>query len=197
MICVRRARPADAAAIGAVHVATWRSAYAGVLPPDYLAGLSALRHAAGYERAIAERRGGHATFVAVATGDDAPVGREDREGGAVVGFASGGRARRALPGQRDPLGEIETIYLLDDFRDRGVGRRMLRAMAAHLSAVGCRSAMLWVLEANQTRWFYRHLGGRPVATERIRFAGQTMDQVAFVWDPIDALLAATAPAREG
>jgi NAD(P)-dependent dehydrogenase (short-subunit alcohol dehydrogenase family) len=37
MIAIRRARPADAAAIGAVHVATWRSAYAGVLPDDYLA----------------------------------------------------------------------------------------------------------------------------------------------------------------
>ena len=34
MICVRRARPGDAAAIGAVHVATWRNVYAGVLPDD-------------------------------------------------------------------------------------------------------------------------------------------------------------------
>ena len=38
MICIRRARAADAEAIGAVHVATWRTAYAGVLPDDYLAG---------------------------------------------------------------------------------------------------------------------------------------------------------------
>ena len=51
MICVRRARPGDAAAIGAVHVSAWRNTYAGVLPDDYLAGLSPLRHAAGYERA--------------------------------------------------------------------------------------------------------------------------------------------------
>lgn len=196
MISIRRARPSDAAAIGAVHVATWRSAYAGLLPDDYLSGLSALRHAAGYERAIADRRGGHATFVAVAHGGEAPPGRDDRDGGAVVGFASGGRARRSLTGQRDPLGEIETLYVLDDYRDRGVGRRLTRAMAAHLAAVGCRAAMLWVLEANQTRWFYRHLGGRPVARERIRFAGQTMEQLAFVWDPIEALLAATAPVRE-
>jgi len=193
MIAIRRARPSDAAAIGAVHVATWRSTYAGVLPDHYLANLSVLRHAAGYEQAIADRRNGHAVFVAVATGPDAPPGMEGREGGVVVGFASGGRARRAGIAQ----GEVETLYVLDDYRDRGVGRRLMRAMAAHLAAVGCRSAMLWVLEANPTRWFYQRLGGRPVARETIRFAGQVLEQLAFAWDPIDTLLAATAPAKEG
>jgi GNAT superfamily N-acetyltransferase len=192
MIAIRRARPLDAAAIGAVHVATWRSTYAGVLPDAYLASLSSVRHAAGYEQAIADRRDCHAVFVAVASGPDAPPGCREG-GGAVVGFASGGRARRTGLGQ----GEIETLYVLDDYRDRGVGRRLMRAMAAHLAAVGCRSAMLWVLEANPTRWFYLRLGGRAAARETIRFAGQTLDQLAFVWDPIDTLLAATAPAREG
>ncbi|MBV9785789.1 MAG: GNAT family N-acetyltransferase, partial [Acidisphaera sp.] len=40
MIAIRRARPADAAAIAAVHVAAWRSAYPGILPDTYLARLS-------------------------------------------------------------------------------------------------------------------------------------------------------------
>ena len=41
MITVRRARPSDAGAIAAVHVAAWRSAYPGILPDGYLARLSA------------------------------------------------------------------------------------------------------------------------------------------------------------
>lgn len=200
MICIRRARAADAAAIGAVHVATWRSCYAGVLPDSYLARLSALGQAAGYEQAITDRRNGHAIFVAVASGPDAPAdvprggSHADPQGerGTVVGFVSGGRARR--PGLAQA--EVETLYLLDDYRDRGIGRRLMRAMAAHLAAVGCRSAMLWVLQDNPTRWFYLRLGGRPAAQENICFAGQSMDQLAFVWDPIDSLLAATAPTRE-
>jgi ribosomal protein S18 acetylase RimI-like enzyme len=193
MICIRRARSADAAAIGAVHVATWRTAYAGVLPEAYLSNLSVVRHAAGYEMAISDRRNGHAVFVAVASGADAPSGAPAREGGTIIGFVSGGRARRSGFGQ----GEVETLYLLDDYRDRGVGRRLMRAMAAHLSAVGCRSAMLWVLKDNPTRWFYQRLGGRPAAREIIRFAGQMMEQLAFTWDPIETLLTATAPAQEG
>lgn len=200
MICVRRARPGDAAAIGAVHVSAWRNTYAGVLPDDYLAGLSPLRHAAGYERAIADRRNGHAMFVAVASGPDAPPGRPEGGdgGGAVVGFVSGGRGRRpGLCGEPAAgSGEVETLYLLDDYRDRGIGRRLMRAMAAHLAAVGCRSAVLWVLSDNPTRWFYQRLGGRAAAREVIRFAGRQVEQTAYLWNPIDVLLTATAAAPE-
>ena len=179
MISIRRARPADAPAIGEIHAQVWRSSYAGILPEAYLASLSAVRLAGFYQRAILDRRDGHAVFVAVA-------------GGAVVGFASGGRSRRA--GIAD--GEIETLYLLEDWRERGAGRRLMRAMGAHLRVVGCRSAMLWVLRDNPTRWFYSHLGGREAAHEAIRVGGQMGEQSAFVWDPIEALLAATAPAQE-
>ena len=54
MIAIRRARASDAAAIGALHVAVWRSAYAGLLPDAYLSGLSANRLAASYLIAFSE-----------------------------------------------------------------------------------------------------------------------------------------------
>jgi hypothetical protein len=190
MISIRRARPSDAGAIGSVHAEVWRSAYPGILPDEYLAGLSAWRLGLGYERSILDRREGHAVFVAVAGGVDLPPGPGEAQ--QVVGFASGGRARRK--GVAD--GEVETLYLQEDWRDRGVGRRLMRAMGAHLRVVGCRSAMLWVLKDNPTRWFYEHLGGRPAAQETTRVAGQTLEQMAYLWDPIEALLAATAPAPE-
>ena len=190
MISIRRARPADAPAIGEIHAAVWRSTYAGILPDAYLAGLSAQRLAGFYQRAILDRREGHAVFVAAVGGADlVPQGAA---GAAVVGFASGGRARR--PGIAE--GEVETLYLLEDWRERGAGRRLMRAMGAHLRAVGCRSAMLWVLKDNPTHWFYRHLGGKEAARETIRVGGQAVDQSAFVWDPIEALLSATAPAQD-
>lgn len=192
MISIRRARPSDAGAIGGVHAEVWRSTYPGILPDDYLAGLSAWRLGLGYERSILDRREGHAVFVAVAGGSDLPSGLGGESGQQVIGFASGGRARRK--GLAD--GEVETLYLLEDWRDRGVGRRLMRAMGAHLRVVGCRSAMLWVLKDNPTRWFYERLGGRPAAHEVIRVAGQSLEQMAYLWDPIEALLAATAPAPE-
>lgn len=189
MISIRRARPGDAAAIAAVHVAAWRSAYAGILEDAYLAALSVSRLTSFYQRAILDRREGHAVFVASAAGPDQ---QEAGEAPQVVGFASGGRARRRGLAE----GEVETLYVLDDFRERGCGRRLMRAMAAHLRAIGCNSAMAWVLEENPSRFFYRHLGGRPAMREAIRVAGQGVGQMAMLWDPIDMLLAATAPAQE-
>jgi L-amino acid N-acyltransferase YncA len=179
VISIRRARPADAPAIGEIHAAVWRTAYAGILPEAYLAGLKAARLGDFYQRAVLDRREGHAVFVAVAEG-------------AVIGFASGGRTRR--PGLAE--GEVETLYLLEDWRERGIGRRLMRAMGAHLKAIGCRSVMLWVLRANPTRWFYSRLGGREAARETIRVGGERVEQIAFVWDPIESLLVATARARE-
>jgi ribosomal protein S18 acetylase RimI-like enzyme len=173
-------------------VAAWRSAYAGILDDAYLAGLSELRLAHFYRRAILDRNQGHAVVVATAGGADLP---RDRAGGepAVVGFASGGRARRRGLAE----GEVETLYVLDDYRERGVGRRLMRAMAAHLRAIGCNSVVVWVLAENQARWFYRRLGGRLAMTEAIRVAGQPLEQTAFLWDPIEMLLSATAPVKEG
>jgi GNAT superfamily N-acetyltransferase len=168
MIDIRRARLGDAAAIGAVHVTAWRSAYPSILPDDYLAGLSVPRMAVTYDRMI--RRG---AGVFVATADTA-----------IIGFAA------AAPSSRRGLGEgeISLLYVLDDWREQGAGRRLMQASARHMADAGCRSAYLWVLRDNPSRWFYQRLGGRPVAEDITRFAGRKLMQTAFLWDPIDKLL---------
>ena len=196
MIAIRKARPADAVAIAAVHVAAWRNTYPGILPDNYLAKMSVSRQAVHYDQAI---RSGTGVMVAIASGVDvAPSGAAR-----IIGFTTAGRARRGevngqvlghVLGQVLGQGEIETLYVLDDWRDRGVGRRLLRAAAAWLAEAGCKSAFLWVLRDNPSRWFYERLGGRPVAEASIQVAGQGVTQTAFVWDPIERLLAASPQA---
>jgi len=188
VIAVRKARPADAIAIGAVHVAAWRSTYPGILPDRYLARMSVSRQAAHYDAAI---RSGTGVFVATASGVDVPNGSVTR----IIGFATAGRARSGeIGGRRLGEGEVETLYVLDDWRDRGIGRRLMRAAATHLIENQCKSAYLWVLRDNPSRWFYQRLGGRAVAEATIPFAGQSVVQVAFAWDPIETLLAASPQA---
>jgi ribosomal protein S18 acetylase RimI-like enzyme len=176
MINVRRARADDAPGIAAVHVAAWRSAYAGLLDQAYLAHLSVERLTAFYHRAILDRRDGHAVFVATAGGQDRPDDATGAEA-SIIGFGSGGKARRKGLAQ----GEVETLYVLDDFRERGVGRRLMRAMAAHLRAIGCGSALVWVLSGNPANWFYRHLGGIKVREMEERFDGALRQRFAFGW----------------
>ena len=188
MITLRKARIADAIAIGAVHVAAWRSTYPGILPDTYLAKMSVSRQAAYYDAAI---RGGTGVTVATASGADVPAGSGPR----IIGFTTAGRARNAeIAGKRLAEGEVETLYVLDDWRDRGVGRRLIRAAGSHLVEIGCKSAFVWVLRDNPSRWFYQRLGGKPVAGQAIQIAGQAVEQTAFVWNPIELLLTASPQA---
>jgi GNAT superfamily N-acetyltransferase len=183
VIQLRRARLSDAAAIGAVHVAAWRSAYPGILPDEYLARMSATRQARYYESIIAS---GAVVLVAV----------PEAGGPRLVGFTTAGSGRRhrtqESPVTADALGdgEIETLYVLDDWREQGLGRRLIRAAAKELAAKGCRSAYVWVLRDNPYRFFYQRLGGQQVAHGATQVAGVSLAQTAFSWDPIDRLLTA-------
>lgn len=166
-IQIRPARLTDALAIGAVHVAVWRNAYAGVLPDAYLARLSAGRQGASYQAGM---MAGRSAIVA-------------ESGRRIVGFATMGGRMRGLAD-----GEIDTLYVDDDHRDQGIGRRLMQASAKRLAAAGCRSAFLWVLHDNPSRWFYERLHGRRIARGRTTVAGTVLAKDAYAWDPIDILL---------
>jgi len=172
-ITVRPARPDDAYDIAAVHVAGWQSAYPGIVPDRSLVDMSTVRQAASYASMIRHDGG---VFVAVA-GDE------------IVGFTSVGRHRHA--GLAD--GEIYTLYVLDDWREAGIGRQLMQTGVRRLLAEGCRSVFLWVLSDNPSRWFYQHLGGRAVAVGNTPVGGQAVAQTAYIWNPIEILLAATEP----
>lgn len=177
MIALRRARLADAPGIAAVHVATWRSAYADILPDAYLAGLSISRLARQYEHLIRLGFGVHVAASYNLSG--APP---------VLGFATASRSRESQFGE----GEVEMLYVLDDYRDRGLGGQLLRASAKYLAQMGCRSAYAWVLRDNPSRYFYQRLGGKCIAAGTTQVAGEDIPQTAYAWDPLTTLLDVTA-----
>ena len=81
-VVIRRAKPEDAAAIARVHVESWRSTYAGLLPERLLLKLSNAQHESRWWRHVLGRfRRSHFVYVA----------EDPRDG--VVGFISGGAAR--------------------------------------------------------------------------------------------------------
>ncbi len=168
MTDIRAARPGDAQGIARVHVAAWRSAYAGILPDHSLTALSEPRIAAHYDHDI---RAGRGVFVAT-------------EAGAVAGFVTAGPPRRRSIAK----GEIETLYVLDDWREQGLGRLLLRQAAAHLAGGGASSLFLWVLRDNPSRWFYERLGGRAALRGTTQVGGVEVAQVAYMWDPIGRLI---------
>jgi L-amino acid N-acyltransferase YncA len=164
VIRTRPARRADAAAIGRIHVETWRDSYAGLLPDDGLLRLSPEIEAERWARAI--RRG-----ATVIVAEDATAG--------VIGFGSCGRSRaRGLPFD----GEVQTLYVAPDHHGRGAGRALLVALFDALTAAGCKSALIWVLNDNPSRFFYEAMGGRHIADRDETVWGCMVAERAYGWD---------------
>ena len=176
MIKIRRATRDDAAAIGRIHVETWQSTYAGLLPDALLARMSDVRQSAWWSRLLADPGEARGVFVA----DDQEMG--------VVGFGSCGPVRDppdGLNGTEQRVGEVYTLYVESDFQNLGLGRRLLDAMFRQLRADGCDTAILWMLARNPTRFFYEGLGGAQVGRRADRMGGTEVDEVAYAWRDLD------------
>ena len=161
---VRPAAIDDAAVIARIHVATWRSAYRGLLPDDFLASLSEDHYEERWKRTLSES----AARVYVA---------ETPEG--VVGFASGGRERA---GEDHFSGELYAIYILRQAQGRGHGRRLVQAVAAGLRELELEDMIVWVLRDNAAaRRFYERLGGVFVRTQPITIGSALLQEVSYGW----------------
>lgn len=163
---IRPARPLDANGIADVHVASWRATYPGMLPNGYLVSLSARTWRERWRRMLSDPRTAAGTYVAV----DAPFG--------VIGFGSCGHQRSSLDGFG---GEFFALYLYDHAQGRGLGRRLMAAMAEDLVGRGINSAVVWVLASNPSRWFYERLGGMRLAEKPTEFAGVPVVETAYGW----------------
>lgn len=157
----------DAARIAHVHVASWRSTYAGMLPDSYLAAMDERDYERRWARTIQDPY--HRSTVLVA---------EDEEG--VVGFASCGRERDGDP-RYD--GELYAIYLLEETQGRGHGRALAEASAAALALRGMTSMVAWVLRDNRrARGFYERLGGVYLRERPLDLTLETsVPEVSYVW----------------
>jgi len=179
VITIRRAERADAPAIGRVHVETWQSAYAGLLPDAMLAGMTDVRHAALWAHTLSDSNEAKGVFVA----DDDEMG--------VVGFGSCGPVRDMPEGLNCTemrVGEVYLLYVEPDFQNQGNGRRLLDALFQQLHAQGFDTAVLWMLAENQTRFFYEGLGGQEVGQRTDTFAGADVDEIAYAWRDLEAPL---------
>lgn len=145
VVRVRHATRDDARPIAEVHVASWRHAYRGLLPDDYLEKLSVDEREAQRLDWFADPRPRAGVLVAE---DDA---------GRVVGFATFEPSRD--DDAPEGTGEVPAIYVDPADVGTGIGRELFAETAAALRKAGFTRATLWVLEANASaRRFYEKAG---------------------------------------
>lgn len=153
-VTVRDATPGDALEIAAVHIASWRTTYTGLVSPEIVAEHTQIvPRLEIWQRRLVDP----ARFTVVALVD-----------GVTCAFSAFG-AMPERPQGAEPLPEfdayLESLYALAAVQGRGIGRALLAATASRLQAAGYRSLALHVLASNPARGFYERLGAEWVRDE--------------------------------
>lgn len=163
VINIRAGRPSDAAAIAAVHDASWREAYRGIIPGISLERMIAHRGPEWWRNAVTRRR----SLIVLDLGDQ------------IAGYATFGKNRNfSLPQQ----GEIDELYLDPLFQGLGFGTQLFATARRELATQRCKGLVVWALRDNERAcWFYERLGGRAHTEERIRIGDASLVRRAFVF----------------
>jgi GNAT superfamily N-acetyltransferase len=176
---IRTAEERDAVALAHVLVTTFRVAHRDQLPPDYpYLGLEQSAHNwARTLRALHGERGGRERVFAA----------ED-EGGKIVGVAMAGPLRPA--DDAASVADLTVLYVLTGQQRRGIGRRLLAAVAHWAEERGYRALQVRVLAVNApARCFYEACGARYVGEEMRHEETVALTQAVYAWSDLAALAA--------
>lgn len=127
----------DRRAVSKVYEESWKYAYQGIVPQDYLDGIPKGHWVSHIEQ---ENR---KNLVLV-------------QDGVIIGTSGFGKSRMT---EMSEYGEIISLYLLPEYMGRGFGRLLLQADVSELKKMGFDKVFLWVLEENHNaRYFYEKCG---------------------------------------
>ncbi len=168
---LRDATPADALAIAALHVASWRVAYRGILPDDYLDGSAAAAEADA--RWVENfRTVGRDDILMVADGDAGLLGLIAVWAGREAGFDT----------------YIDNLHVRPHLRGQRIGARLLGEATRRMIAAGHRTTCLWLLDGNdQGGHFYRRIGGSFEDHQTGEMGGHPIGETRVVWRDLPGL----------
>lgn len=127
----------DRTAISRIYEESWRAAYRGIVPQEYLDGIPEGNWNSFFDMAGIE------TLLML-------------DGRKFAGTASYCQSRFD---EDDNIGELVSIYLLPQYMGRGYGKKLLQAATDELTRMGYDEISLWVLEENRrARDFYENMG---------------------------------------
>jgi ribosomal protein S18 acetylase RimI-like enzyme len=170
-VTVRNTRAEDVAETVRLRAASWRAAYAGIVPAAYLDGIDTgpemiernVRYLgespAGWHQLVAEREGRVVAFVMCGPERPTPEG------------ARGGVRR----------GEVYSLYAHPDAWSIGAGMLLLAAARQRLAADGFTQCVVGVLEDNaRGRAFYERQGLRPTGeSTEIVIGGKALPELLY------------------
>jgi len=167
---IRKAVLADASGIAKVHVDSWRTTYADIVPKDYLNRLSYESREQLWKNSIPN--GG--VYVA------------ETSTGEIVGFLSGGKERTG--NYPNYVGELYAIYILKEYQGNGLGKLLVKPLIEELQLQNISTMMVLVLEDNRSRLFYEALGAEKIDTIEVEFSGKIVKELVYGWSDIRKII---------
>ncbi|MDX6258790.1 MAG: hypothetical protein QOH84_478 [Kribbellaceae bacterium] len=154
---VRAARPDDLYGAALARIASWRGAFTGLVPQDFLDAMDAEAIATAWSASITAGRS--RLYVAAdrtSTSEREIASTSNRDAGTwIVGYAGVGPERTGVAN----AGELYALFVHPQAWGTGVGRALTDAAVGDLREAGCETVCLWVLEANERGLaFYRRYG---------------------------------------
>jgi len=166
---IRRAKIEDSAGLAKVQVDSYRTAYAGIFPQDYLDHFTYEEQEQDWRDWISSQSEDILYVVESTTGE-------------IVGYAL------ARPGPSEVASydsELMSLHVSRPYQRQGLGRQLVAAVAEQLKQKDSKSLMLWVLEENRSRGFYERLGAQLLDEKKMSGGGKA--EVAYGWPVLESL----------
>lgn len=182
MIAIRAVQIQDAEGLIDVNIKTWQSAYKGIINDATLTALNDNRDARveRYKNEFGTRNVDGVIMQGAVALDK----------GEVIGFTTYGKARENPDGIKD-LGEIYALYVLKAYQGQGVGLELVQfAVDNMIEKKRYKELIIWALKDNPSRGFYERLGGVKKYHKVIEIAGQSLDEVGYLYEDISNILKA-------
>ncbi len=169
-ITIRKASVDDAAEIANVHINSWREAYKGLLPQEFLD-----------ERPLNFKNRYELWKKVTQNFEQVTLVAESVDHG-IVGFVNGTHGRDE---DKKDWCEVWCIYLLEKYHGKKIGLNLLKQYFDALIDKGFSKGYLWVLDNNPTISFYEKVGGRYSGRDKEdEIAGQKVKELMYEWENI-------------
>jgi ribosomal protein S18 acetylase RimI-like enzyme len=164
-VIIRPAALADARKVAELHVATWKEAYRGIVPDEYLQSLSVEKREAAWRESL-EKRLSELWVASESTSE-------------LAGWVSFGACRDS--DKPASAGEIWAIYVSSRYWSCGVGRALWLTARNRLVELGFTEVTVWCLAGNdRAERFYRAAGFVPTnAIIKSAFANIILDEIRY------------------
>lgn len=154
---IRHATLKDVEAIATIITAAWKTAYKGIIDPDYADHLKIDKYRDIFTQNINDEK-----EIILVNHDTI-----------VNGFVSG----VATAGQYDC--EIVGLYVHPEYQHKGIGTALLKTMVDHFMIKGKKNLIIWTLNGAKNNLFYKQAGGIKKEDKKLVIGGKLYSGVGF------------------